>query len=91
MPSDMAMHEPNTWIIGFKGDHDEATYGKEHNISSRWIVEFEVEFAGVVNLVTFLLQDRKVVAVEMDLMIVKLAQVTKGAMKYLQDAQWPDY
>jgi hypothetical protein len=38
-----------------------------------------------------LLQDRKVVAVKMDLMIVKLAQATQGAMKYLQDAQWPDY
>lgn len=71
MPCDVAMESPGTWVVGFESDNDEATNGEEDDVAARWIVEFGVESCVAISF-TRLLEEGKVVAVEMHLFYMAL-------------------
>src|SRR5262249_28691667 len=72
MESNMAMHNPNTRIIGFEGQDKMATVGKKSHIPSWRIVQFECCVSHVTDYVILrdtLIQNHKVMTVEMDGML----------------------
>jgi hypothetical protein len=62
MIGDMAMHEPRSWVVGFKGNDHISISRKQNNVASWGIVQLQLQFigkGGVFNL----LEDAEVVTV----------------------------
>ena len=66
MPGDVAMQKPCTRVVGFEGDDEIATPGKEGDVSARRVVEFHI-YEPVPVRGLGLREDGEVVPVEMDL------------------------
>lgn len=62
------MKSPGAGVIGFESDNDEATNGEEDDVAAWWVVEFRVESCVAISF-TGLLEEGKVVAVEMHLFL----------------------
>ena len=60
---DMAVDKPCARVVGLEGDYDVSVIGQEYHVSSWRIVEEEVRGVGIVNLVSGLFKDRKVMTV----------------------------
>ena len=84
---DVAVHQPGARVVGLEGDDDEAVVGEQDNVAPRRVNERELELCGIVRLIFSLLEDGKVMAVEMDLCHVKSAADPRGYLFYLQDAR----
>ena len=59
------MHYPGSRIVGPEGDNDEAVAWKQNNVATRRVVQLQVQVTWVVGLVVGLLEDGKVVTMEM--------------------------
>ena len=69
MPRDVAVQEPDAWVVGFEGDSEVAGAWKEGDVSTGrvFVVEHAVCEVGFVEGDDLLGEDYEVVAVEMDL------------------------
>lgn len=67
MPGNVAVHEPRPGIVSLEGDDDEAAGGHQHHVSPWRIEAVQPDVGGGVNGVFGLLEDSKVVSVEVDL------------------------
>ena len=74
VPCDVAMKSPSTRIVGFESDNDETANGEKDDVAARWVVEFGVESSVTISFVG-LLEEGKVVAVEMHLVFMALISV----------------
>jgi hypothetical protein len=72
MTGDVAVHQPDTWIVCLESNHDETAAWEKNDITSWWVVKLQVESTWVVGLVLFLLENCKVMAVEVDLGVLVL-------------------
>lgn len=80
------MHEPAARIVGLESDDDEAIGREENDVSAGRVVQVELDFGGVVVLMFLLLEDGKVMAVEMDLFHgYKFFKRTEKGTRHLQD------
>ena len=75
----MAVHEPRPGIVSLEGDDDEAVSGHQHHISPWRIDSVQADVFGGVDGVFGLLEDSKVVPVEVDLRS-KVLMLEKGTM-----------
>lgn len=66
MPSDMAVKEPSTRVIGFEGNGDKTVAGQEHDVAAWRVVILWFESAQFEALIR-LLEECEVVSVEVDL------------------------
>ena len=66
MHRDVAVQEPRARVVGFECDDDESARGEEYDVAAGRVVEFRGEVR-VVERGGGLLEQREVVAVEMDL------------------------
>ena len=47
VPCNVAVNEPSTWIVRFECNGNEAIRRKQNDITTRWVLGFEVDFVGV--------------------------------------------
>ena len=71
MPCNVAMKSPCAWVVGLESDNDEAVNGEEDDIATWRVVEFGFE-GDVAVMFAGLLEEGKVVAVEMQLLFLAL-------------------
>lgn len=64
VPANVAMHEPDSGIVGVEGNHQEPTAGHHGDVTARWVLEIERR-AGTVRARASS-QDVEVVPVQMD-------------------------
>ena len=77
MPCNVAMKSPCAWVVGLESDNDEAVNGEEDDIATWRVVEFGVESGVAVRFVR-LLEEGKVVAVEMHLLFFGISYAGRG-------------
>jgi hypothetical protein len=78
MFTDMAVHQPSAGVVRLEGDNDEPIGRQQHDVTPGRVVQGQVELVRRVCLVG-LLEDGKVVAVEMDLRVAAECQRTRLA------------
>jgi hypothetical protein len=66
MIRDVAMHQPCSWIVSFKGDYHVSISGKQDDIASRRVFQLQAQFVWK-RRVFDLLKDGKVMAMQVDL------------------------
>jgi hypothetical protein len=66
MERNMAVHEPQAWIVRFEGQHEIPLDGQCRRVAARGVVHLEDGDVAVPGLVGLLSENVKVVAVEMD-------------------------
>ena len=66
MLSNVAMHDPCSWVVSLECDDDVAGIRKKHDVTTGRGVKIRLEVDGPV-VVVILLQDGKVVAMKMNL------------------------
>jgi hypothetical protein len=64
---DMTMHQPASWVVSFKGDDNEAVPRQQNHITPRRIYQSEIEQIWRILCVFDLLENCKVMAVQVDL------------------------
>ena len=73
----VAVHEPRAWVVGAEGDDGESAVGNHDYVSPRWVGGVEDRLLASSELFARDVEYDKVVAVEMDLEIVRGERINR--------------
>lgn len=67
MLSNVAMHQPCSWVVGFEGNHDVSLLWQDDYVSSWRVLFVQYRRAGIERCIVCLRENGKIVAVQVDL------------------------